>query len=100
MKSTREHQTARNGPRRAPLPARAQGWSDMETNGSSGRSPRCNASHVVDAELEHLEWATRQPMVHMMNADYWRRRLLAVKLEYELTQQQGAIIERILKRLV
>ncbi len=70
----------------------------METNGS-GRTTRLNASHVVDGELEHLEWATRQPMLDRLDAEYWRRRVLAVKSGYELTQQQEIRIERILKRL-
>jgi hypothetical protein len=70
----------------------------MQTNGR-GRGKRVSASHVVDAELEHLEWATRQPMVHVLNAGYWQRRVLGVKGGYELTQQQGVRIERMLKQL-
>jgi hypothetical protein len=70
----------------------------METDGSN-RTPRRNASHVVDAELEHLEWATRQPMLDMFDAQYWRRRVLAVRGSYQLTHQQGMRIERMLKRL-
>ncbi|HEY3596140.1 MAG TPA: hypothetical protein VGL08_01295 [Paraburkholderia sp.] len=70
----------------------------METN-ESGRAARWNASHVVDAELEHLDWATRQPMLDMLDADYWRRRVLAIKSGYELTRQQVMRIERILTRL-
>jgi hypothetical protein len=70
----------------------------METNGS-GRMPRRNALHVVDTELEHLEWATRQPMLDFLDAQYWRRRVLALQSGYQLTQQQGVRIERILKRL-
>jgi hypothetical protein len=53
----------------------------------------------VEAELEHLDWATRQPMVRMFNGGYWRRRVLAIKAAYELTHQQGMRIEQILQRL-
>ena len=63
------------------------------------RAQRFNASHVVEAELEHLDWATRQPMVRMFNGGYWRRRVLAIKAAYELTHQQGMRIEQILQRL-
>ena len=70
----------------------------MESNGSR-QAQRFNASHVVEAELEHLDWATRQPMVRMFSADYWRRRVLAIKAAYELTHQQGMRIEQILQRL-
>jgi hypothetical protein len=70
----------------------------MEMN-DRGHMPRRNASHVVDAELEHLEWATRQPSMAILDADYWRRRVLAVQSGYQLTQQQDLRIERILKRL-
>jgi hypothetical protein len=68
---------------------------------SDRREPpqRCNALHFVEAELEHLDWATRQPVVHMFNAGYWRRRILAVKCGFELTHQQRARIEQILQRL-
>ena len=70
----------------------------MESNGSR-QAQRFNASHVVEAELEHLDWATRQPMVRMFNAGYWRRRVLAIKAAYQLTHQQGMRIEQILQRL-
>ncbi|RFU47970.1 hypothetical protein [Paraburkholderia sp. DHOC27] len=60
---------------------------------------RFNALHVVEAELEHLEWATRQPVVQMFDAGYWRRRVLAVKCGFELTHQQRLRIEQILLRL-
>jgi hypothetical protein len=53
----------------------------------------------VEAELEHLDWATRQPKVHMFNAGYWRRRILAVKCGFELTHQQRRRIEQMLQRL-
>jgi hypothetical protein len=68
---------------------------------SNRREPaqRFNALHVVEAELEHLDWATRQPGGQMFNAGYWRRRVLAVKCGFELTHQQRARIEQILQRL-
>ncbi|MGF6967103.1 hypothetical protein OKW43_004131 [Paraburkholderia sp. WC7.3g] len=40
---------------------------------------RVLAAHVVEAELEHLDWATRQPALHVFDTGYWRRRVLAVK---------------------
>lgn len=70
----------------------------METN-KQGQARRMHALHMVETELEHLEWATRQPMIRALNAGYWRRRVLAVKCGFELTQQQGTRIERILQRL-
>jgi hypothetical protein len=60
---------------------------------------RVNASHVVEAELQHLDWATKQPALRMLDVRYWRRRLLAVKCGFELTDRQGAQLERILQRL-
>ncbi|MGF6722992.1 hypothetical protein P3T43_002344 [Paraburkholderia sp. GAS41] len=70
----------------------------MKSNGSQ-QAQRLSGSHVVDAELEHLDWATRQPMVHMFDAGYWRRRVLAIKTAYELNYLQGMRIEQILRRL-
>jgi hypothetical protein len=70
----------------------------MQANGF-GSGQRRNATHVVDAELQHLEWATRQPMLQRLNARYWVRRVLDVKCGYQLTQQQGARIERMLRQL-
>jgi hypothetical protein len=70
----------------------------METNGH-GWGQRRNATHVVDAELEHLEWATRQPMLQRLNACYWRRRVLEVKCGYQLTRQQDVRIEKMLRQL-
>ncbi|XUW87104.1 hypothetical protein OH764_09655 [Burkholderia sp. M6-3] len=63
------------------------------------RAKRFNASHVVEAELEHLDWATKQPAQRMLDAGYWRRRVLAVKCKFELTDQQVARVEKILQRL-
>jgi len=67
------------------------------TGDNSGQ--RRNATHVVDAELVHLEWATRQPMLQRLNALYWQRRVLEVKCGYQLTQQQDVRIERMLRKL-
>ena len=78
-----------------------RGWltrATMQPNGY-GSGQRLNASHVVESELEHLEWAMRQPMVRLLNARYWQRRVLEVKCGYELTAQQGVRIERMLKQL-
>jgi hypothetical protein len=68
---------------------------------SNRREPtqRFNALHVVEAELEHLDWATRQLGVQMFDARYWRRRVLEVKGGFELTHQQSVHIEQILRRL-
>jgi hypothetical protein len=63
------------------------------------RTRRFNASHVVEAELDHLDWATKQPTQRMLDAGYWRRRLLAVKCRFELSEQQVARVEKILQRL-
>ncbi|MGF6771189.1 hypothetical protein P3T18_003668 [Paraburkholderia sp. GAS199] len=60
---------------------------------------RLNASHVVEAELDHLDWATRQPALRMLDAVYWRRRVLAVEGKFELTEQQGMRLAKILQRL-
>jgi hypothetical protein len=60
---------------------------------------RFNASHVVEAELVHLDWATKQPALRMLDAVYWRRRLLAVKCGFELTDLQVTRLDKILQRL-
>ncbi|ABE30176.1 hypothetical protein Bxe_A2787 [Paraburkholderia xenovorans LB400] len=60
---------------------------------------RLNASHVVEAELDHLDWATKQPAQRMLDAVYWRRRVLAVKCRFELTELQVMRLEKILQRL-
>jgi hypothetical protein len=70
----------------------------MQPNGY-GDGRRLNASYVVESELEHLERAMRQPMMRRLNAGYWRRRVLEVQCGYELTEQQGARIERMLQQL-
>jgi hypothetical protein len=63
------------------------------------RARRLSASHVVEAELDHLEWATKQPALRMLDAVYWCRRVLAVKCGFELTEQQVMQLEKILQRL-
>ena len=68
-------------------------------SGKPLRRKRFTALHVVEAELEHLEWATKQPAQRMLDAGYWRRRVLAVKSRFELTEQQMARVEKILQRL-
>ncbi|HEY2024983.1 hypothetical protein [Paraburkholderia sp.] len=69
----------------------------------NGKKPaharRLLASRAVQAELEHLDWATKQPAVHMFDAGYWRRRVLAVNGRFELTEQQVRQVEKILQRL-
>ncbi|WP_085481722.1 hypothetical protein [Paraburkholderia susongensis] len=69
----------------------------------NGKKPvharRLLASHIVEAELEHLDWATKQPALRMLDAVYWRRRVLAVKGRFELTEQQVMQLEKILQRL-
>jgi hypothetical protein len=65
----------------------------------SSRAQRFTASHVVEAELEHLDRATRQPALRMLDAVYWRRRVLAVKCGFELTDLQVIRLEKILQRL-
>jgi hypothetical protein len=60
---------------------------------------RVQAQHVVEAELNHLDWATRQPPNPMLNVEYWRRRLLAVQRQFELTLKQCERVEEILRRL-
>ncbi|MEX3855384.1 hypothetical protein AB3X94_15130 [Paraburkholderia sp. BR10923] len=69
----------------------------------NGKKPaatrRVLAAHVADAELEHLDWATRQPALHLFDAGYWRRRVLAVKGSFELTERQLTQLEKILQRL-
>lgn len=62
-------------------------------------SRRVHALHLVDADLDHLERAIRQPATRMLNPQYWRRRVLTVQHQFELTLEQYARIEAILRRL-
>ncbi|WP_345813793.1 hypothetical protein AAGS40_05860 [Paraburkholderia sp. PREW-6R] len=70
----------------------------MERPKTAG-AQRLHASYVVEAELEHLDWATRQPAQSMLDAGYWRRRVLAIKGGFELTAPQKTRLEKILQRL-
>ena len=38
-------------------------------------------------------------MNRTLDADYWRRRLLAVQRQFELTLKQGERVEQLLRRL-
>lgn len=79
-------------------PANHKAANNMDQR-NPGRAQRLTASHVVEAELVHLNWATRQPAQRMLDAMYWRRRVLAVKCGFELTEQQVMQLEKILQRL-
>ncbi|WP_175157845.1 hypothetical protein [Paraburkholderia fynbosensis] len=63
------------------------------------RARRLSASRVVEAELDHLDWATKQPALRMLDAVYWRRRVRAVKCRLELTVERVMQLEKILQRL-
>jgi hypothetical protein len=60
---------------------------------------RIHALHLVDADLDHLERAIRQPENRMLNAKYWERRVLSVRHQFELTREQRARVDAILERL-
>jgi hypothetical protein len=60
---------------------------------------RIHALHLVDADLDHLERAIRQPEIRMLNAQYWERRVLSVRHQFELTREQRARVDAILQRL-
>ena len=62
-------------------------------------SRRVNDLHLVEADLTHLERAICQPATRMLDVEYWRRRALSVRTQFELTREQGARIEAILNRL-
>jgi hypothetical protein len=70
----------------------------MDRSKPAGKQ-RLHASYVVEAELQHLDWATRQPALQIFDADYWRRRVLELRRGFELTEQQGMRLERISQRL-
>ena len=69
----------------------------------NGKKPagtgRVFAAHVVEAELEHLDWATQQPALQLFDTGYWRRRVLAVEGRFELTERPLMQLEKILRRL-
>lgn len=58
-----------------------------------------HALHLVDADLDHLERVISRPANRMLNAQYWRRRVLSMQHQFELTHEQGARAEAILQRL-
>jgi hypothetical protein len=60
---------------------------------------RVHALHLVDAELDHLERAIREPENRMLNAQYWERRVRTVWDRFELTHEQRARVQSILERL-
>jgi hypothetical protein len=60
---------------------------------------RVSALQLVEADLDHLERAICQPATRMLDAHYWRRRVLSVRREFELTHEQGARVDEILRRL-
>jgi hypothetical protein len=60
---------------------------------------RVHALHLVDADLDHLERAIRQPENRMLNMQYWERRVRSVRHQFELTREQGARVDAILERL-
>jgi hypothetical protein len=60
---------------------------------------RLNASHVVEAALEHQDCATKQRALHGLDVLYWRRRVLAVKDGFELTEQRVIQLKKILQGL-
>jgi hypothetical protein len=60
---------------------------------------RLNALHAVEAELEHLDRATKQPALRRLDVLHWRRRVLAVRDGFALTEQQVTRLKRILQRL-
>ncbi|MGF6596898.1 hypothetical protein P3T23_001609 [Paraburkholderia sp. GAS448] len=72
---------------------------NTESRSPAGKAQRVHASHMVEEELAHLEWATRQPVDSMLSPGYWHRRVLAIKCGFELTQQQGQRIDAILMRI-
>ncbi|RKP52287.1 hypothetical protein D7S89_01765 [Trinickia fusca] len=57
------------------------------------------ALHLVDADLDHLERVISRPANRMLTAQYWRRRVLSMQHQFELTHEQGARAEAILQRL-
>jgi hypothetical protein len=82
-----------------PEPVNNKAANNMNRKKTACAAQRLNASHVVEAELEHLDWATKQPAQRLLDAVYWRRRVLAVKCGFELTELQVMRLEKILQRL-
>lgn len=63
------------------------------------QSPRTYALHLVDADLDHLERAIREPENRMLTVEYWQRRVLTMRRQFELTREQRARSEALLDRL-
>lgn len=60
---------------------------------------RTYALHLVDADLDHLERAIREPENRMLTIQYWRQRILCIRRQFELTREQRARAEALLERL-
>ena len=60
---------------------------------------RTYALHLVDADLDHLERAIREPENRMLTAQYWRQRILMIRRQFELTREQRARAEALLESL-
>lgn len=60
---------------------------------------RTYALHLVDADLDHLERAIREPENRMLTAQYWQQRILSIRRQYELTREQRARAEALLDSL-
>jgi hypothetical protein len=60
---------------------------------------RTYALHLVDADLDHLERAIREPENRMLTAQYWRQRILMIRRQFELTHEQRARAEALLESL-
>lgn len=63
------------------------------------QNPRTYALHLVDADLDHLERAIREPENRMLTVQYWQRRVLTMRRQFELTREQRARSEALLDRL-
>ena len=60
---------------------------------------RTYALHLVDADLDHLERAIREPENRMLTAQYWQQRILSIRRQYELTREQRARAEALIDSL-
>ncbi len=60
---------------------------------------RTYALHLVDADLDHLERAIREPENRMLTVQYWRQRILMIRRQFELTREQRARAEALLESL-
>lgn len=71
----------------------------IEGTEQTEQSPRTYALHLVDADLDHLERAIREPENRMLTVQYWQRRVLTMRRQFELTREQRARSEALLDRL-